>query len=308
MFLLGLLIFPCGTMGLAAVIEEMENMRSFLLAQEQCGICREDALEMHLGDILVKIEHLRELDAKKKHLLTTAIASSSYNASQKKQLASMLMKTVTCNSQQQLSPTRRSMQSMVHMENYIPMKMWVLLKDPSLIEASKLQLLGGLASNLGLSCPSEPTLFKMVSIFAYCQKLYDMMQDDVSLYKNQFRTVIQDISKKATKPTNFPHITSYPSTPAELPDVIKSYAYPDNIMPETVHIPELDRNRWMRSSVRADLSWWNKPVVLLRGSKPYTQHHARPSCFKNVSAHASLTYVCLHPRISYDPQECIVLS
>jgi hypothetical protein len=248
-------------MELAAVIEELQNMHSFLLAQDACGICREDALEMHFDELSVKIENMRELDAKQKHVLTAAIASSSYSASQKKQLASMLMKTVTCKSQLQLaSPTRRNMQSLVHIGNYIPMKMWVLLKDQSLIEASKLQLLAGLASNLGLTCPSEPTLFKMVSIFAYCQKLFDMTQDDVSLYKSQIRTAIQDINKKTKKPTHFPHLTSYPNTAAELPDVIKSYAYPDDIMPDTVQIPELDRNRWMRSSMRADLAWWNKSV------------------------------------------------
>ena len=60
-FLLGLSISSCRTTGLAAVIEELDTMHRFLLAQESCGICREDALEMHFGELSVKIENLREL-------------------------------------------------------------------------------------------------------------------------------------------------------------------------------------------------------------------------------------------------------
>ena len=119
----------------------------------------------------------------------------------------------------------------------IPEETWVKLKDNRRYsQLSRASLLATVAHSLGIECPDQPTLYRMVSILAYCEQNFDLSQEEV----HRLMDKIQMFLKGQPRHADLPYIVHYPCEAQELPKSVKDRAYPSGDLPVTVDIPELN--------------------------------------------------------------------
>ena len=132
---------------------------------------------------------------------------------------------------------KRPNQKCTFFENFVPEGIWVKLKDTTQYsQLTRASLVAGVAHSIGIECLDQPTLYRMVSIVAYCEKNYDMGQDEV----HKLMDTIQGFIKGLSRVAEIPYIEHYPCSAQELPNSIKDRAYAPGELPVEVDISELN--------------------------------------------------------------------
>ena len=154
---------------------------------------------------------------------------------------------------------RRESSLTTNLINFITEDKWIILKN--LVKTNtpaRQHILAEIAASVNIINPDQPTLYRMVSILAHCEKNYAMSQKEVFNFMDRIKYIIK--AKKKDKA--LPYVEAYPHAADNLPDQIKNHAYPEGL-PVVVDIPELtnilgDSKMRGRQDIPADMAWLNE--------------------------------------------------
>jgi hypothetical protein len=211
---------------------ELADVSALVQSQVDVGMCRDevvDALCCSWAPRLAGLSHSSQSD---KACLTSALTAGPWNDDQRKELA----RAVLVGSHDSTTKRKRPNQKCTHFENFVPEDVWVKLRDTKQYShLTRSSLVAGVAHSIGIECPDQPTLYRMVSVVAYCEKNYDMHQDDV----HKLMDKIQGFIKNQSRVADFPYIEHYPCSAQGLPNSIQARAYGSGDLPVDVDISEL---------------------------------------------------------------------
>jgi hypothetical protein len=216
------------------VKDELASASALLEAHVAVGLPRADTLDSLFKASLGLMEKIgRQVSSSECIDLMNLASKGPWTSEQKKELA-LLIRTMQGGDSIATTTVSRN-QNCLFFENMIPESSWasLRLKTSSLLARS--HVLGQVASSINLVNPSQPTLFRMTSILAYCDRNWEFTQEDVFGFMDKIKAFI-----KASKPKNTEavYIVDYPVSAKDLPESLK-LAY--DALPINVNIPELDQ-------------------------------------------------------------------
>ena len=225
---------PAVTCPATHAIDDLTELNRLVECQCKAGLSREevlDALHRSWTSRLLSLGNCS--DAHKAHI-TEAITSGPWTSEQRKALARILIEdTKACPSP---LAKRRPNQKCPNFENFIPAPVWVKLRDAANVSLlSRASLLANVGHSLGIECPDQPTLYRMASVIAHCDRASDMGQTGAHALMDKLQTFLKAPARKA----GLPYLESYPCSASLLPAPILTSAYPDGELPVGVDIPEL---------------------------------------------------------------------
>jgi len=213
--------------------DELTHASDLVASQVAAGLSAEEvteALYNSWADRLSKLSHLGPTD---KIAITSALARGPWTDDQRKELARALLGGSVAST---ASSKKRANQKCLHFENFLPQAVWLKLKDPvQFSQLTRASFLATVAHSIGIECPDQPTLYRMVSILAYCERNYDMGQDEV----HKLMDKIQGFIKGHPRVSGVPYLEHYPVAAKELSSEHQRRAYGSADLPVDVDIPEL---------------------------------------------------------------------
>lgn len=179
---------------------------------------------------------------------------------------------------------RGRMQKAVNFENMLSEKDWAKMRK-NVFEHAGIALLAQRAASLNIKNASEPTLFRMCDILAYCMEKPAFDQTKKLSMKESLQGAIKAEHARITATHHsLPWITEYPFSASELPPALIELAYEGNGPPVAVDIPELNvkNDSKMRPGRHSAPSWLkNVPVehrhLFMQPSKPHDKE-AHATC------------------------------
>jgi len=157
------------------------------------------------------------------------------------------------------------MQYMQFPENMFTAKEMSSIRAHGMIKASSIETISARMWLVGVECPSEPLLNRLVRLLACVLGNYN--HDNI---KNDKESIALAIKARGSKRDGItlPYLEKYPSSASLLPDVIRSYAYNDADVVIDVDMPELDTifdpSQRMRAGKAPD--WMKHVPQQFRGS------------------------------------------
>ena len=141
------------------VLDDLEYMPELVKLQIQSGRSERDVLESQYNSTLQKLCNLGKLKGKEAGALITAIQRVPFTPEMRVQLAAAID-----GKSKILSHTKgQPLQNCLNFEQYLTEPEWEALRSNALIEA-KIAQLAQRAWSIGLTCPSEPTSFRITAI------------------------------------------------------------------------------------------------------------------------------------------------
>jgi hypothetical protein len=237
----------------AIAVAELADVNDFVASQVSAGLSRDDVVDALYRSWSTRLLALARLGEKQKTLITAAISGGPWSVDQRKELARVLL----VGPEKQSIAARRPNQKCVNFENFVPEDLFLKLRDARKFSpTTRASLVAALGQKLGIECPDQPTLYRMVSLMAYCSDTYDMPQATV----HDLMDKIQSFLKASPRKSRLPYVEHYPCSASMLPTEIQESAYPDGVLPVDVNIPELavilgDARMRGRSSSKAAPAW-----------------------------------------------------
>ena len=265
---------------------DLADVASLVQSQVDAGMCREEVIDALCSSWIPRLEGLAHCSQADKARLTAALSSGPWSDEQRKELA----RSILIGPSEASSKRKRPNQKCSYFENFIPEECWVKLRDTTQYsQLTRVSLLAGVAHSIGIECPDQPTLFRMVSVLAYCEKNFDMAQDEVHKLMDKIQSMIKSMPKTA----EIPYVVHYPPTAHALPNAIRDQAYPGGL-PVEVDIMELNMvlgDNKMRGRKRDNLPDWLQHVPEAYEGLVMQQVHATKKC----RAGSSLDAVTMQP-------------
>ncbi len=217
----------------AEAAKELAGVAELVESQKAAGLDHTEVVDTIYNSWLNRLRSMHITTGSDQKLLTNALRGDPWSDEQRKQLAHAILRSPDEGHESK----KRNNQSCLFLENMIPEDKWLKIRNwKNYSQLSRASMLAAVARSVGIECPDQPTLFRMVSIIAYCEGNWDMPQDKVfELMDN-----IQQYIKGTRRISGLPYIVQYPSNSDELPMEIQKVAYPDGTLPPNVVIPELD--------------------------------------------------------------------
>ena len=213
---------------------ELADVNALVQSQVDAGMCQDEVVEALYLSWLPRLAGLSGSTQKDKASLTSALTGGPWTEAQRVALAKSIL---VGDSNEGTMKKKRPNQKCVYFENFVPEDVWVKLKDDrQYSRLTRASLMANVAHSIGIECPDQPTLYKMVSIVAYCEKNYDMSQDEV----HKLMDKVQGFIKSQPRVVEFPYLEHYPCGAKDLPRSIKDRAYDPANLPVEVNIPELN--------------------------------------------------------------------
>ena len=216
----------------SALISELQSLKDLVAAQVAVGIEERETLASLFNSWKLRLASL-SLDVASQCEITLAVSSGPWSQEQKKELGRLLVCTPSKNSPK----GRTAMHTRIHFENFINEEMWAKIRTTR-SRAFIVNMIALQARLLNLTCPPEPTLYRMTAIVAYAMNNYDMSQQDVFSIMDALQVAIK---AKASKPlpVALPHLVEFPSFASLLLDGMKAYVYQGSVL-VGVDVPDLD--------------------------------------------------------------------
>lgn len=222
------------------LLKELEGCKGLLLAQVSAGLGEDEVLEAMYTSWVERLAALGEASADAKQALTTAVAQGPWSSEQKKMLARTIMNSRLITGKA-VPKERRAMQTCPRFENMLTEAVWVCVRNAEkYTQTSRISMMATVAWLVGIECPTEPLLYRMVAILAYGEQNFDMSQSDVFDCMEKFKSFIKARIGNKPRPSGFPFIKDYPLSARELPAAVLDFAYSDGVIPVDVDISELD--------------------------------------------------------------------
>lgn len=249
-------LLPAFIMNVSAMAKELGGLERLVAAQVKAGLDKGEVMSSLCSSWSRRLEALVGLDASSQEALTLAVSKGPWTVDQRRQLAKAIMVEELDAGHK---PKRRPNQTCLHFENFITEAEWRALRKQESTQASKLALLAVRAWLIGLELPSEPTLYRMTAVLAWCHGEYDFSQDDVRDKMKDLQTQIKARAARV-RSVQLPYLVHFPHSASELAAPTLKYAYAGGVMPVDVDYPELDTilgNTKMRKGREED---WLKSV------------------------------------------------
>ena len=196
-----------------SMIAEMKSVTALVEAQCKAGMDENDVKETICRSWISRIQLQTHLRDDHKSALTDAISEGPWDPAQKKLLASTVLASGVKISKSK-SVDRRPNQKAHQIENLLPMECMAKLKEvPKYSLASRLSILARSVKALGIENPDNRTLFRLVSIVAYCDPSSSFSQEDTWDHMTTLQKYI-----KAGGPSKVQYLVDYPPSAVLLPD------------------------------------------------------------------------------------------
>jgi hypothetical protein len=209
------------------IARELEDVEGLMAAQVAAGLDREEVLQSLFNSWAARLSTCVKMNDKSKTMITESIRKGPWDPDQVRDLASIVLGKVGQKKSSKLN--RRPSQKCVNFENFVTMECMAKLRDAQKYSRlTRCSFLASAARLIGLECPDAPTLYRMVSLLAYCEQTYDLSQDDTFKYMD----IIQDYIKSVPRSKNLEYIEHYPSSASSLPADFQAIAYPDGVPPD----------------------------------------------------------------------------
>ena len=226
------------------VKDELSTASDLLAAQVAAGLPRAETL-----DSLFKssVDHLkkvgRDIIASECIELMTLANGGPWTSEQKRELAIVIggMKGGQISATDGTASTDKHVknQNCLFIENMIPEQSWADLRAKSSSLLARAHVLAQVACSINLVNPSQPTLFRMTSILAYCNdRDWSMSQEQVFSFMDKIKAFIKAGRPKSTEAV---YLVDYPVAAKDLPASLQKLAFGDGDLPVEVNIPELDQ-------------------------------------------------------------------
>ena len=213
--------------------DELSGAKKLLAAQMKAGLDKDAILTGLFASTRARIESMSELSRQQITELTEMSNDGPWSDEQRKELANVMCNLCVSNTVKY----RRSNQSCAFFENFVPQEKWREVKNTKNSLLVRAQVLAKVAASIGLINPTEPTLFRMVAILAYCDNDPDMSQTTVFDFMEKIKVFIKSVKI----PKDFPYIVEYPAAASQLPSDLLNRAFPvEEDIPVEVVIPDLD--------------------------------------------------------------------
>ena len=211
---------------------ELTDVNTLVQSQVDAGMCRDEVVDALCYSWAPRLAGLSQSSQSDKARLTSALTAGPWSEAQRKELA----RAVLVGSHDPTTKRKRANQKCTYFENFVPEEVWVKLKDTKQYShLTRASLVAGVAHSIGIECPDQPTLYRMVSVVAYCGTNCDMNQDEV----HKLMDKIQGFIKNQSRVSEFPYIEHYPCSAQGLPKTIQDRAYGSGDLPVEVDISEL---------------------------------------------------------------------
>lgn len=211
---------------------ELAEVATLVNSQVEAGMPRDEVVEALFVSWASRLGGLSSCSQGDKARITSALHAGPWSESQRLELA----RTILVGTSSATQKKKRANQKCTYIENFVPEEVWVKLKNHGQhSQLTRASLLAAVAHSIGIECPDQPTLYRMVSILAYCEKNYDMNQDEV----HKLMDKIQSFIKGQARVTELPYLEHYPCSASGLPKEIQQRAYGSEGLPVEVDIPEL---------------------------------------------------------------------
>ena len=220
------------TFSYVAVLQQLRAAAKLFQAQLDAGLDANAVMKIMFESWKERLLQLRDLSDEQNTELTLASNAGPWDDDIKKYFARAINIGVEHGEQVTVSKTRPQ-QKCEAFEHFVAEDTWIKIRDRSLHQLARCHAIAESASSIGIECPSQPTLFRMVAILAWGEGRYDFRQHEVFDCMDKIQEYI-----KASKTRYDDYVTVY--TIAEnLPTTIKENAYGRD-MPTPVTIPALD--------------------------------------------------------------------
>ena len=194
----------------------------FLNAAKSFGSSKANILDSQAAFIVSQLRGLSSLSIPQATGLCNATSRVPWDSAIQTQMADRINELATV-STALVVPTknpRRQMQTHMHFEHYQTEAEWVSLRSAAFIE-SKIEQMAQRAWTIGLTCPSEPSVARMVRILHCCQPHIDVQKtfDD-----------LKEAVKSKDKQHHYPHghIKHFPADPKSLSEDAYMFAFPED--------------------------------------------------------------------------------
>ncbi len=231
---------------------ELAQVGDLVQSQVEAGLDRDEVVSALFNSWSSRISSVcANILDKERTMLTKAVHLGPWREAQRKELALAIL-----HSNADSAGNRRGNQKCHFIENMIPEDVFCKIRNwRQCSQLSRASMLAGVAKGIGIECPDQPTLYRLVSILAYCEDNFDMTQDQVFGLMDKIQTFIKSSGRLAS----LPYIINYPPSAAELPAELQKNAYPDGQLPPIVSIPELDvilgESRMRGRSSKVTMPW-----------------------------------------------------
>ena len=218
------------------LVTELNGVNGLLAAQKKAGFEEEDALDALYASWEARISNIgATLNTGNVETLTAAVANGPWTQLQAKHLCECILGTMKDGRAKKRC--RRKMQYMQFPENMFTAKELSSIRAHGVIKASIIETISARMWLVGVECPSEPLLNRLVRLLAYVLGNYN--PDNI---KNDKESIALAIKARGSKRDGItlPYLEKYPSSASLLPDVIRSYAYNDADVVIDIDMPELD--------------------------------------------------------------------
>ena len=212
---------------------ELKDVTDLIAAQVSAGMCRDDVMQTVFNSWASRLGSCAKFTPKAKTLLTEAVHNGPWNADQRKDLARVILGGAGSDKK---ASNRRPNQQAHKFENLIRMETMAKLRSPgSYSRTSRMSILAAEARLLGIECPDQPTLYRMVSILAWGEGS-EFSQTNVHDCMDSIQTFIKAVPRNK----DIEYIQFYAATSELIPDAIKKVAWPNGNLPPELTLPELD--------------------------------------------------------------------
>ncbi len=215
------------------VLTNIKSLPEYIAAQRNAGRDIPSILNGQLTATRAKIKLIGHLELNEATELTDEITNGPWNEEQKQDLLAVVDQLTLSHGSGQ---HRRKNQHCLHFEQYLTEEEWDALTSDAFISA-KIAQLAQRAFSLGITCPSEPTSFRITQILARSLNLKQSLSNDQfdDLFQ-RVKSAIKEIDATGKYPHQ--HLVNYPASPFDLPSDMYDWAYQESPPIET-NIPEL---------------------------------------------------------------------
>ena len=213
------------------LVDDLQDIPELIAAQVAAGLSHDEVSTQLFAAWAERLSKHVKMQPKGKIAVTNAINSGPWNATQKKELASVLNLSAPAKS----ASSRRASQKMQHPENFIRTSIMAKLRTP-ISRASKLSLLATEMRRVGVELADERLLFRLVQIYAWASDIWDIPQDDILTYMDNVQAYIKSVPRNK----NIKYIEHYPATAELLEPELLHIMFADGNVPVPMQVPELD--------------------------------------------------------------------
>ena len=225
------------TLTFKVALQRLHDVNELVQSQIAAGMDTTEILSSKFTSFCATFDALNSLTGHQIGELTKASNNGPWTQEQKLELARLFdgKGELDTQSSGKKALKRAANQKCTAFENFIPEDKWIMLKREKTQTTTRQHILADVASSINITNPDQPTLYRIVAILAYCERNVTFSQ------KNVFDAMdrIQANIKNAKKHKDMPYVEVYPCMADQLPDQIKSHAYPEGL-PVVVDIAELD--------------------------------------------------------------------